>query len=72
LARTLSDVQAQRDSLARTLDEVQTLRDALAQSNNELGAGMARLQARIDELLSSWSWRATGPAREVLRRLRGT
>jgi FtsZ-binding cell division protein ZapB len=72
LDRTLNEVQAQRDSLAHTLSEVQAQRDALAHSNDELGAGQARLQARIDELLSSWSWRATGPAREVLRRLRGT
>ena len=86
LARTLSDVQAQRDSLVRALNEVESQRDsvartlnevqaqhgALVRSNDELGANLVRLQARIDELLSSWSWRATGPAREVLRRLRGT
>jgi sugar-specific transcriptional regulator TrmB len=72
LTRTLEEVEGQRDSLARTLSEVQAQRDALAHSNDELGASLARRQARIDELLSSWSWRATGPAREVLRRLRGT
>jgi uncharacterized coiled-coil DUF342 family protein len=72
LARALDEVQAQRDALARALDEVRAHRDALARANNELGAGLAQRQARIDELLSSWSWRATGPAREILRRLRGT
>jgi hypothetical protein len=71
LVRTLEEVEAQRDSLTRTLGEIQAQRDTLAHSNNELGADLARLQARIAELLSSWSWRATGPAREVLRRLRG-
>ena len=71
LARARDELREQRDSKARTLSDVQTQRDALAHSNNELGADLARLQARIDELLSSWSWRATGPAREVLRRLRG-
>ncbi len=72
LVRTLEEVEAQRDTLARTLSDVQAQRDVLAHANNELGADLVRRQARLDELLSSWSWRATGPAREVLRRLRGT
>jgi uncharacterized coiled-coil DUF342 family protein len=67
----LDEIQAQRDSLTRTLEEVQAQRDALTHASSELGADRARLQARVDELLSSWSWRATGPAREILRRLRG-
>jgi uncharacterized protein YukE len=58
--------------VARTLNEVQAKHGVLARSNDELGANLARLQARIDELLASWSWRATGPARDILRRLRGT
>ena len=72
LARTLNEAQAQRDALARTLNDVQAQRDALARANDELSADLTRLQARLDELISSWSWRATGPAREILRRLRRT
>lgn len=72
LVRTLNEVELQRDSVARTLNEVQAKHGALARSNDELGANLVRLQARIDELLASWSWRATGPARDILRRLRGT
>lgn len=72
LASALDEARAQRDSLAHTLNEVQAERDSLAHANDELGADLTRLQAHLDELLASWSWRATGPAREILRRLRGT
>ncbi|HJX54298.1 MAG TPA: glycosyltransferase family 2 protein [Polyangia bacterium] len=72
LASALDEARAQRDSLAHTLDEAQAQHDSLAHANDELGADLTRLQARIDELLASWSWRATGPARDLLRRLRGT
>jgi len=71
LARALNQAQAQRDSLAHTLNEVQAQRDSLARAKDELGAELTRLQVRIEELLASWSWRTTGPARELLRRLRG-
>ena len=71
MARALNQAQAQRDSLAHTLNEVQAQRDSLARAKDELGAELTRLQVRIEELLASWSWRTTGPARELLRRLRG-
>jgi predicted nuclease with TOPRIM domain len=72
LLLTLDQMHAERASLARALNEAQAQRDSLARGKDELGAELTRLQAHLDELLASWSWRATGPARDLLRRLRRT
>lgn len=67
--------------LAFARREIDRLRADLEAAEKESGRlqsraghleGLARAhEARIDELLSSWSWRSTAAARALLRRLRG-
>jgi SAM-dependent methyltransferase/regulator of replication initiation timing len=64
-------------TLRETTQDIQTLRDRLAAQHIEaeqLRAGLAQRQAMIEALLSSTSWRITGPLRlagSMIRKRRG-
>jgi hypothetical protein len=69
--RQIAALAATRDEKLREIAALCATRDAQGAAIAVAREQAAALEGRIDELLSSMSWRVTGPLRWALRRLRG-